>query len=142
MAEAPKSTISARRRLPGTRWSAIRVNWRWAVQALALLAGIYFFKQAFDVGKALAADFSTSGIPTLSVWVLLFALCFFALMFTSYLKERGVNTLKNRIAIFEKLVVLLHLEKYVESGSENQPSIGAAKEDDLSKNDAGFKNCN
>jgi len=121
MAETPKSTISTRRRLPGTRWSAIRVNWRWLVQALALMAGIYFFKRAFDTGKALAANFSTNGmLLTWSGWVLLFALCFFALMFTSYLKERGGNTLKNRIAIFEKLVVLLHLENYSESGSESR----------------------
>jgi hypothetical protein len=120
MAETPKSTISTQRRLSGTRWSAIRVNWRWLVQALALIAGIFFFKRAFDTGKALATNFSASGIPALSVWVLLFALCFFALMFTSYLKERGGNTLKNRIAIFEKLVVLLHLENYSENGSESR----------------------
>jgi len=120
MAETPKVTTSTRRRLPGTRWSAIRVNWRWVVQALALIAGIYFFKRAFDTGKALAINFSTSSILGLSIWVLLFALCFFALMFTSYLKERGGNTLKNRIAIFEKLVVLLHLENYSEIGSESR----------------------
>ncbi len=119
MAEAPNATSSTRRRLPGTRWSAIRVNWRWLVQALALLAGIYFFKQAFDAGKTLAVNFSTSGIPILSVWILLFVLCFFALMFTSYLKERGGNTLKNRITLFEKLVVLLHLENYCENSREN-----------------------
>jgi len=120
MVETPNVPPSTRRRLPGTRWSAIRMNWRWVVQALVLMAGIYFFKRAFDTGKALAANFSTSGIPGWSVWVLLFALCFFALMFTSYLKERGGNTLKNRIAVFEKLVVLLHLENYSESGSEGR----------------------
>ena len=120
MAEPSNTPISTRRRLPGTRWSAIHVNWRWLVQALALIAGIYFFKRAFDTGKALAANFSTSGILVWSVWVLLFALCFFALMFTSYLKERGGDTLRHRIAIFEKLVVLLHLENYSESSTESR----------------------
>ncbi len=121
MAETPKVAASTRRRPPGTRWSAIRINWRWAVQALALVAGIYFFKRAFDTGKIVTENFSANNIFTLSVWVLLFALCFFALMFTSYLKERGGNTLKNRLDVFEKLVMLLHLENYSESSSDNRP---------------------
>jgi len=116
MAETPNAA-STRRRSPGTRWSAIRINWRWAVQALALVAGIYFFKRAFDASKILATSFSTNGILVWSIWVLLFALCFFALMVTSYLKERGGNTLKNRIAIFEKLIVLLRLKNYSERSS-------------------------
>ena len=119
MAESPHAA-STKRRAPGTRWSAIRMNWRWVIQALALIAGIYFFKLAFDMGKALATEFSTSCLFVMSVGIVLFALCFFALMFTSYLKERGGNTLKNRIAMFEKLVVLLRLENYSESGSENR----------------------
>lgn len=119
MAETPPAA-STKRRAPGTRWSAIRMNWRWVIQALALIAGIYFFKLAFDRGKTLATEFSTAGLFVMSVSIVLFALCFFALMFTSYLKERGGNTLKNRIAMFEKLVVLLRLENYSESGSENR----------------------
>jgi len=120
MGETPNARTSTRRRLPGTRWSLIRLNWRWVVQALALVAGIYFFKLAFDTGKVLAMNFSIRGILIWSVWVLLFALCFFALMFTSYLKERGSDTLRHRMAIFEKLVVLLRLENYSESGSESR----------------------
>lgn len=121
MAETPNATTSTRRRSPGTRWSAIRINWRWAVQALALVAGIYFFKRAFDTSKMLVTSFSASSIVAWSLWVLLFVICFLVLMFTSYIKERGSNTLRHRIAIFEKLVILLHLENYSESDSENQP---------------------
>jgi len=120
MAEMPNATASKRRRLPGTRWSAIRLNWRWGVQALALIAGIYFFMRAFDTSKLLLSDFSFNVILIWIVWVLLFAFCFFALMFTSYLKERGGDTLRKRIAMFEKLVAALHLENYSE-----QPSTGS-----------------
>ncbi|MDZ7359851.1 MAG: hypothetical protein ONB46_03865 [candidate division KSB1 bacterium] len=123
MAEMPNATASKRRRLPGTRWSAIRLNWRWAVQALALIAGIYFFMRAFDTSKLLLVDFSFTSILNLAVWFLLFSLCFFALMFTSYLKERGSGTLRKRIAFFEKLVAALHLQNYSESGrEEGQPA--------------------
>jgi len=38
------------------------------------------------------------------------------------LKERNSNTFKNRDAIFEKPVVLLHLENYSESGRESRES--------------------
>jgi hypothetical protein len=120
MAETPNATASTRRRLPGTRWSAIRLNWRWVVQAAALMAGIYFFMRAFDTSKLLLSDFSFKAALTWAVWVLLFSFCFFALMFTSYLKERGGDTLRKRIGMFEKLVTTLHLENYSE-----QPSAGS-----------------
>jgi DMSO/TMAO reductase YedYZ heme-binding membrane subunit len=123
MAETPNTTAPTRRRLPGTRWSTIRLNLRWAVQALALIAGIYFFMRAFDTSKALLFDFSGNVILSWAIWVLLFSFCFLALMFTSYLKERGSGTLRKRIAIFEKLVAALHLNNYSESGSEGgQPA--------------------
>jgi hypothetical protein len=123
MAEMPNAPASTRRRLPGTRWSAIRLNWRWVVQAMALIAGIYFFMRAFDASKSLLFDFSFNAILKWTVWVLLFSFCFFVLMFTSYLKERGSGSLRKRIAIFEKLVVALHLKNYSESGSEGgQPA--------------------
>jgi hypothetical protein len=128
MAEMPKVTASKQRRLPGTRWSAIRLNWRWAAQAAALIAGIYFFMQAFDISKLLLNDFSFNVVLSWAGWVLLFFFCFFALMFTSYLKERGGDTLRKRIDIFEKLVAALHLENYSE-----RPST-AALENDSEKN--------
>lgn len=121
MAEMPPAMTSTRRRLPGTRWSAIRVNWRWMVQAFALIAGIYFFKLVFEHSKMLLNDFSITALFRWSLWVLLFAFCFLALLFTSYLKERGGGTLKQRIAIFEKFVVALHLENYSENGSAGPP---------------------
>jgi hypothetical protein len=121
MAEMPGATASTRRRLPGTRWSSIRMNWRWVVQAMALIAGIYFFKLAFDSSKTLIANFSASGVLGWSIWVFLFAVCFLALMFTSYLKERGSGTLRKRIAFFEKAVVILHLQSYSENSNESQP---------------------
>jgi hypothetical protein len=118
MAEIPKVTVSTQRRLPGARWSSIRVNWRWVAQAVALMAGIYFFKLAFDFSKILLFKFTLGGVLVWSVWVLLFAFCFLALMFMSYLKERGSGTLRKRIAIFEKLVFAVHLQNYSESGQD------------------------
>jgi len=117
MAEMPSTAASTRQRSPGTRWSSIRVNWRWSVQAIALIAGIYFFKLAFDSSKTLLTNFSVRGVLIWSVWIFLFAVCFLALMVTSYLKERGSGTLRKRIAIFEKIVVVLHLENYSENSS-------------------------
>lgn len=122
MAEMPNAPASTRRRLPGTRWSAIRLNWRWVVQAVALIAGIYFFMRAFDTSKALLFDFSLNVFLNWAIWVLLFSFCFYGLMFTSYLKERGSGTLRKRIDMFEKLVVALHLDNYSESGSASDQS--------------------
>jgi hypothetical protein len=131
MAEMPSVPASKQRRLPGTRWSAIRLNWRWAAQAAALIAGIYFFMRAFDTSKLLLNDFSFNVVVSWAGWVLLFSFCFFFLMFTSYLKERGGDTLRKRIGIFEKLVTALHLENYSErpstaslenGGEEKQPA--------------------
>jgi hypothetical protein len=123
MVETPNAPASTRRRLPGTRWSAIRLNWRWVVQAVALIAGIYFFMRAFDASKSLVVDFSFNVILTWAVWLLLFSFCFFALMFTSYLKERGSGTLRRRITVFEKLVAALRLEHYTESSSEGSQQV-------------------
>ncbi len=114
MAEIRDTTASTRRQLPGTRWSAIRINWRWAVQAVSLTLGIYFFKLAFETSKMLLLNFSFHAMLNWSLWVLLFAICFLALMLTSYLKERGNRTLRRRIEFFEKLVKWCHLENYSE----------------------------
>jgi hypothetical protein len=119
----------SRRRLPGTRWSAIRINWRWVVQAISLALGIFFFMQAFDTSKSLLMDFSLALLAGWVGWILLFAVCFFALMFTSYLKERGNRTLRKRMAVFEKLVMLLQLDNY----SEHSPASHRASQDALTK---------
>ncbi len=92
----------------------MKINLRWLVQAVSLILGIYLFKLLFDNSKALFFNFS---IKTLFAWLglfLLFALCFFLLLFTSYLKERGGDTLKHRIALFERLVTLLNLDEFTE----------------------------
>jgi len=92
----------------------MKINLRWLVQAASLILGIYFFKLLFENSKTLFFNFS---VNTLFAWLglfLLFALCFFLLLFTSYLKERGGNTLKHRIALFERLVTLLSLNDFTE----------------------------
>jgi hypothetical protein len=92
----------------------MKINLRWLVQAVSLILGIYFFKLLFENSKTLFFNFS---INTLFAWLgffFLFALCFFLLLFTSYLKERGGNTLKHRIALFERVVALLGLDNFAE----------------------------
>lgn len=92
----------------------MKINLRWLIQAAALILGIYFFKLLFENSKSLFFNFSISILFTWLGVFLLFALCFFLLLFTSYLKERGGNTLKHRIALFERLVTLLGLSDFAE----------------------------
>ncbi len=92
----------------------MKINLRWLIQAISLILGIYFFKLLFDNSKILFASFSTSILLTWLGYFFLFVLCFFLLLFTSYLKERGGNTLKHRIVFFERLVTLLNLNDFTE----------------------------
>lgn len=92
----------------------MRLNLRWLVQAVALILGIYCFKQLFERSKELLFSFSIHVLLLWSSFFLLFAFCFLLLMFTSYLKERGSNSLKNPISFFEKLVSLSRLDNFTE----------------------------
>jgi hypothetical protein len=92
----------------------MKINLRWFVQALALVSGIYFFKQLFERSKELLISFSANALLVWFGFLLLFVFCFLLLMFTSYLKEQGGNTLKNRIAFFERIVHLLRLDEFRE----------------------------
>ncbi|MDZ7268634.1 MAG: hypothetical protein ONB48_12930 [candidate division KSB1 bacterium] len=92
----------------------IKLNLRWLVQALALLAGIACFSTLFDSSKALLHQPTGETIAAVLGWFLLFCLSFFVLLFTSYLKQRANFTLRRRLAGFERLVHLLHLADYRE----------------------------
>ncbi len=92
----------------------IKLNLRWFIQALALASSIYCFMTVFNSSKALFTKFSFSAAAPIMLWAALFCCSFFVLMFTSYLKQRGNQTLRNRIAAFEALVRLLRLENYSE----------------------------
>jgi len=92
----------------------IKLNLRWFIQALALAGSIYCFTVVFNSSKALFQDFSAATALPVFLWAALFFFCFFVLMFTSYLKQRGNHTLRNRIASFDALVRLLHFENYAE----------------------------
>ena len=92
----------------------IKLNLRWLVQAVALLLSIAGFTRLFDSSKTLLRDFSWEKFVPFLLWALLFLCGFFLLLFTSYLKQRGNFTLRNRIAPFEKMIRLLHLDRYQE----------------------------
>jgi len=98
----------------------MKINLRWFVQAGALIFGIYFFKQLFERSKELLFSFSAGSFLVWIIFFLLFGFCFFLLMFTSYLKERGNNTLKNPIVFFEKLVSLFGLAHFTERRALNE----------------------
>lgn len=92
----------------------IKLNLRWLVQALALLAGIACFSAFFDSSKTLFRQPTGAAIAAVLGWLLLFSFSFLLLLFTSYLKQRANFTLRRRLASFERLVRLLHLEDYRE----------------------------
>lgn len=97
----------------------IKINLRWLIQAAALALGILALTRAFDLSKSLffASD-HRAWLPMLG-WLLMLGLSFFLLMFTSYLKQRANDTLRNPIAMFERLVVSLGLGSYRERGKDS-----------------------
>ena len=110
----------------------MKVNLRWLVQAISLMLGIYLFMRLFDTSKALILFYSTNALLAWLALFLLFAVCFFLLLFTSYLKQRGNNTLKKRIAVFERMVVFFGLSDFSErneiaQGKRKPCSAAAAK---------------
>lgn len=100
----------------------IKLNLRWFIQALALASSIYCFMTVFNSSKALFTNFTGPAVLPVIIWGALFGFSFFVLMFTSYLKQRGNHTLRNRIAAFEALVRGLHLEGYIERERHSQAS--------------------
>jgi hypothetical protein len=81
----------------------MNINLRWVVQALAFMGCIYFFMKIWNISKELLVG-SSSEIFALTLYVLLFLLCFFVMAVTSYLKQKLNGTLKNPIPFFEKLL--------------------------------------
>ena len=95
----------------------IKLNLRWLIQAAALLLSIASFTTIFNSSKTLLTDFSPARLLPFLFWAATFVFSFFLLMFTSYLKQRGNFTLRKPIALFEKLLLALHLENYKERQS-------------------------
>jgi hypothetical protein len=105
----------------------IKLNLRWLIQATALVFSIASFTRSFNLSKTLISSFSSDAALSFLLWVLLFSLSFFVLMLTSYLKQRANFTLRKRMALFEKLIHLLHLENYkeregVSAGKQSKPT--------------------
>ncbi|MGH7492717.1 MAG: hypothetical protein ACREOO_10015 [bacterium] len=92
----------------------IKLNFRWMVQALALILSIASFTKIFNSSKTLLLGFAGEKLLPFLFWAILFLFAFFLLMFTSYLKQRANFTLRNRVGSFEKLIHALHLENYKE----------------------------
>ena len=87
----------------------MKINLRWVIQALAFIGCIYSFLQVWESSKQLIIQFSAVQLITLSVYALLFLICFFLMAVTSYLKQKLNGTLKNPIAFFEKLLASFRL---------------------------------
>ena len=100
----------------------IKLNLRWFIQALALAGSIYCFMTVFNSSKMLFTNFSVETATPIFLWAALFCCSFFVLMFTSYLKQRGNHTPRNRIPAFEALVRRLHLENYSEREQRSKSS--------------------
>ena len=87
----------------------MKINLRWMVQALAFIGCIYFFLQIWEGSKQLITQFSAIQLITLSLYAVLFLICFFLMAVTSYLKQKLNGTLKNPIPFFEKLLASFRL---------------------------------
>ncbi|MCG8606136.1 hypothetical protein MJD09_14255 [bacterium] len=82
----------------------MKINLRWLIQAAAFIGCIYFFLQIWEGSKELIVSFSAPQLAVLGLYGLLFLVCFFVMAITSYLKQKFNGTLKNPVAIFEKLL--------------------------------------
>ncbi len=82
----------------------MKINLRWAVQAIAFIGCIFFFLKIWNKSKELLTGFATSDLLLVGIYGLLFLVCFFLMAVTSYLKQKFNGTLKNPIPFFEKLL--------------------------------------
>lgn len=87
----------------------MKINLRWIVQALAYVGAIWAFVQLWDLSKLALITGIGGVLPKALLFVAAFSFCFFVLFVTSYLKQRQNGTLKNRIALFERLLNVLRL---------------------------------
>ncbi len=81
----------------------MKINLRWLVQAIAFIGCIYFFMKIWSASKQIFVG-ASSDFVTMTLYALLFLLCFFVMAITSYLKQKHNGTLKNSILFFEKLL--------------------------------------
>lgn len=82
----------------------IQINYRWLLQAAAFIGCIYAFLQIWERSKRLIVTFDLVEFLLISVFGLLFLICFFLMAVTSYLKQKVNGTLKNPIPLFEKVI--------------------------------------
>jgi hypothetical protein len=81
----------------------MKINLRWLVQAMAFIGCIYFFMKIWNGSKQIIAGVAND-VVGITIYVLLFFVCFFLMAITSYLKQKHNGTLKNSIPFFEKLL--------------------------------------
>ena len=81
----------------------MKINLRWLVQAMAFIGCIYFFMKIWNASKQMIVG-ASSNFVAMTLYALLFLLCFFVMAITSYLKQKHNGTLKNAIPCFEKLL--------------------------------------
>jgi len=82
----------------------MNINLRWIVQALAFIGCIFFFLKVWNTSKQVLAGPSGGEVIAMTLYALLFLVCFFVMAVTSYLKQKHNGTLKNPIPFFEKLL--------------------------------------
>ncbi len=81
----------------------MKINLRWLVQAVAFIGCIYFFMKIWNASKLMFVG-AAGNFIALTLYALLFFVCFFLMAITSYLKQKHNGTLKNSIPFFEKLL--------------------------------------
>jgi len=91
----------------------IKINYRWIVQALAFVGCIFSFLQMWELSKRLLAGAGNGVLVRMAAYLIVFVICFFLMALTSYLKQQLNGTLKNRIALFDKIVDKFHLAAFL-----------------------------
>ena len=87
----------------------MKINLRWAVQAIAFIGCVFFFLKIWNTSKELLTGYAPSDLILFGIYGVLFLVCFFLMAVTSYLKQKFNGTLKNPIPLFEKLLSKLGL---------------------------------
>ncbi len=82
----------------------MKLNIRWQVQAFAFIGCLFFFMKIWHISKQLLVGKTLSDFLSIAIYGILFFICFFIMVVTSYLKQKNNGTLKNPIPFFEKLL--------------------------------------
>jgi len=87
----------------------LKPNYRWLLQAFAFIGSVFFFLQIWEKSQMMFVKSTFFDWMLIAIYVVFFFFCFFLMGITSYLKQKGNDTLKNSIPLFEWIIEKFHL---------------------------------